>query len=126
MKPLVEHFLDRAQDDVVIGGLDEHPGDAMGLRKLLRILPGEVGGIEDDRKVGGARIRAQLAREHVAVHAGHQHVGDDEVGRLGARALERLARVGGLAYAVPGDLEQRRERFAVRAIIVNDQDVGHA
>ena len=71
-------------------------------------------------------IGAQLAREHVAVHAGHQHVGNHQLGRLGARSLERLARVRGLAYAVPGDLEQRRQRLAVGAVIVDDQNVGHA
>jgi hypothetical protein len=125
MRSLGENLVHGAQDVVVVGGLDQHARHAVRLGKLLRILTGEVGGIEDDREPGGARIGAQLPGEHVAVHAGHEHVGDDEVGRPLSRAVERLARVGRAAHVVARDFKQRGERLAVRAVVVDDEDLSH-
>jgi hypothetical protein len=42
-----------------------------------------------------------------------------------ACARERVASVGGAQHAVPRAFEQRRKRFAVRAVVVGDQDGCH-
>ena len=67
----------------------------------------------------------QAARELVAVHQRHQDVGDHQLGARFLRARQRLAPVGRADDLVPGDLEQRGQRLAIRAVVVRDEDGGH-
>jgi hypothetical protein len=87
----------------------------------LGVLAGEVCGIEHYRHAGRHRIRAQLARQDIAVHARHEDIRDNEIRRDGARLRQRLRRAGCPRHLVTRHFQQRGQRFAIRAIVVDDQ-----
>ena len=47
-------------------------------------------------------------------------------GRSRAHDVERVGAVGRLQRLVPAILEQRHHELAVRRVVVDDQDLGHA
>ena len=65
------------------GGQCDHPGGAI-----------VEGGEDDDPNVLGGRVTLDLGRHLVTVHAWHQHVDQDEVGRLMRYSGERLFAAG--------------------------------
>ena len=120
-----ERGLHLAQDFVVVRRLDEHARHAVRLRQGLRVLAAEVGGIEHHRRLGGARVGAQVAGELVAIHHRHQDVGDHQLRVRFPRPRQRFPAVGGADDVMPSELEERRQRLAIRAVIVRDEDGGH-
>ena len=77
---------------------------------------------EDDRDLGQARLGADALAHLESVHLGHQHVEQDEVGRGGGHALERL-----LARGDRDDLKAKRpqhvaEHLDVRLLVVDHQN----
>ena len=81
-------------------------------------------GDEHHRDVAGDGVVSELCQHRIAVHAGHHHVEQDQVGPgLGQHGLQRVrARVGG-AHLV-GRAQQPAEHGEVHRLIVDDQDGG--
>jgi hypothetical protein len=88
---VTQHFARRLQ--LQMGG---HPGrqrdridglrnivDGAFLETTLFVHALAFGGQEDDRDVGGSRIRLQLAAYRIAVHLRHHHVQQNEIGASG-------------------------------------------
>ncbi len=121
-----QHLVHGGEDGVVVGRLDQHARHAVRERQVLRLLRAEVGGVEQHHGARGGRVELQPPRQLVAVHLRHQDVGDDQLRPVLARALQRLPAVGGRHHAVPGGLEQRRHRVAVRPVVVGYEDRRHA
>ena len=97
-----ERGVHLAQDLVVVGGLEQHARHAVRLRQRLRLLTAEVRGVEHHRGRRGGRIGLQPARQLVAVHHRHQHVGDHQLGAGLLRARQRLAAVDRAHHGMPG------------------------
>ena len=66
-----------------------------------------------------------MLHELVAVHLGHQHVGEHEVGRVGARELQRGGPRPGGDDVVSGIAEHGRDELAVVLAIVDDEHPCH-
>ena len=120
-----EQLVDGAQDRVVIGRFDKHSRDAERACQLFRVLAAEIGRIEHHADVRGGRLELQASCQLVAVHLRHQDVGDDELGPVVLRQVERLVAVRGGEDVVPHALEKRRQGLAVGAVIVGDEDLCH-
>ena len=97
--------------DIIVGAHLE-ADDPVGLLGLC--------GEQDDRDFAG---RADVAGEAQAVLAGHHHVENDEVDRIGGQPRARLIGVGGLADAKALLGEELRERLANRALVVDEEDM---
>ena len=116
---------DRFQDLVGVGRFAQHRGDAAALGHRHRFVLGVHGRKEDHPGRGQSRIGAQLLDELVAVHGGHQDVGDDQVGMVAPRQGQGLGAVFGLQQAMACVAEQGAQEGAVARPIVDDQDRGH-
>nr|BFE73761.1 hypothetical protein GCM10020092_070620 [Actinoplanes digitatis] len=118
--------VDGAQQGLRVGGLQQDVGDAAGLGDGLRLGGQVVGGEEDD---GGCRRcrggRAELLRELVAVHAGHEHVGEHQVGVPGVRQAERLAALVRLDDRVPAVGQDVADQLTVGSLVIDDEDGAH-
>ena len=108
-----------------IAGFRQHDAHATGVCQRLGLRLAVGRGVENHRHRREVRIGAQMRDEFVAVHGGHQDVGDHEVGALGAHAFQRLRAVRGFEQAMAAVPEQRQQELAVRGAIVDDQDGGH-
>ena len=123
--PCRQHLCHRPQDGLVVRRLDQNPRHAQGGGELFRILPTEVRRVENHTYPAGGGFELQAPRQLIAVHAGHQHVRDDQRWHVAAREVERPAAVVRSEHLVADGLEQRRESLPVRAVVVRDEDSCH-
>src|SRR2546427_2523692 len=70
-------------------------------------------------------ILAQSGNELVAVHGGHQNVGNDEIRRSELRLLQSLFAVVRFNHLVPEGGQQRHVELAALNVIVDDEDQCH-
>ena len=80
--------------------------------------------IEHFRNPMGDAAAAQLAEHVVAVLVGEPEVEHDEVGRLGARAGERLEGARGEEDPVPLERERALQGLGVGRRVLDDEDAG--
>ena len=83
-----------------------------------RIQPGD----ENDRNILGGRILAQAGEYIVAVHAGHQHVEQDQIGFRGAGGDLQCALPGRRGQYIVMRLEQAAESIQIAGVVVHHQD----
>ena len=95
---------------VVLGDLVEEIG--LGVR-------GVDGREDDDRQVGEV---LHLARERQPVHAGHQHVDDEQVRPALPKPAQRLVPVAGRDDVVAVGSQLLREDHEQVGIVVDDED----
>ena len=120
--PCRQHLLHRPQDHFVVRRLDQHPRHAQGGGELFRILPAEVRRVENHAYPAGGGFELQAPRQLIAVHAGHEHIGDDEHRGMAAGKFERPVAVVGRQHLVPEGLQEGRECLAIGAVIVRNED----
>jgi hypothetical protein len=82
-------------------------------------------GVDDDRRAADRGIEPKPAEELVAVHHGHEHVRDHEVGLLLLHGQQRLGAIRGLARPVSFGAQKGDEKFPIGADVINDQDGRH-
>lgn len=73
---------------------------AQGGRHRFHLVVQVLGRVEDHPGRGQAGVPAQLADEFVAVHHGHDQIGDDEIGALRPGDQQGLCPVAGFEYGV--------------------------
>ncbi len=78
-----------------LAGLAQHARYACGTSQLGGVALVVFGGKENDGGQRSARLDAQAANQLIAVHRGHQQVGDDEVGVFRLRELQGLLAITG-------------------------------
>ncbi len=98
-------------DEVVVGSRVE-PGDP--------VCHGVAGSQEQDRRAVAAR--PQLRGDGDPVHAWHEHVQDERVGRRHPDPLERVDTVRGELDLVALETQRPLQRGADRELVVDDQD----
>lgn len=111
----------RGKDQLRVGRLREDVTDAAGLRQQPRPIVRVNARVEDDGRKGNGRVRAQSADELVAIHGGHEDIGDDQVWALGLHHLQRLCAIRGIQDLIAVRAEERPERIAVGGPVLNDQ-----
>ncbi len=113
-----QHPLDPRPQLAVVVGL----GDVV-LRDLLEDLGLGVGGVDggedDDRQVGAS---LDLARERQTVHAGHEHVDDEQVRPRLGKAAERLVAIAGGLHLVAVGAQLLGEEHEQVGIVIDDED----
>jgi hypothetical protein len=109
------HLVEREGLHQVVEGALLHRLDGPG--------DGGIGGHQDDLRVRPAR--AQLAQQREAVHAGHAHVGEHELDRLGREHAQRFGRVRRAQHAVAEPAEVGREVVADVLLVVDDEHGRH-
>jgi hypothetical protein len=116
---------DGADDLLFSHRLDQEPARAetTGQRDVLG--GGVRPRVEDEGRVRQRRVGSRCATQREAVHLRHQNVGDDQVGRLLARACEGIEAVAGLGHRMALRLQQRAQPRAALRFIVDDQDASH-
>ena len=103
---------ERLDEIVIRSALDTHDGRVVARARAE----------QDDRNRPRAGIGAQLADELEAIHHGHHHVGDDEIGRSAACLLEGIESVRrGLDVAEHAP-EQAGDIRAQVSVVVDEQD----
>jgi hypothetical protein len=88
---------------------------------LARALLGSRGRGDDDRCLRSGQLPI-ASRESPTVHDRHQHVEQDQVGKVLLNLVERLGAVGGRQYRVALIAQQVLEELASRSVVFNDQD----
>ncbi len=78
--------------------------------------------VDDDRDLPQLLAAAHFVGEAVAVHPGHQDVGDHGVDIRRPELFERLQAVAGLDRPVSFGFEGRPQALSIRRIVVDDQD----
>ena len=73
--------------------------------------------------IASSACDAQLADQRPAVHLGHHHVGDQQIGRARERARERVLAIDRRLDAVAALLEHGRDHAQDPGVVVGDQDV---
>ena len=89
---------------------------------ILIVLWGHSG-YDDDWHFGELMPKIRDARDAVARH---QQVGDNHVGRIGAKQREAFLTAGGGGHVVPGALQGKPDHFANGRVIVDYKKAGHA
>ena len=79
-----------------------------------------VGGDEDDRDVAGCGIGLQPTAHLVAIHAGHHHVQQHQVGLLGKAHRQRLLATGGHQHLMVGG-KGLVQRLDVDRLVIHHQ-----
>ena len=72
------------------------------LQSLQTVFVGGAGSNHDNRNVTDQFVGTHAATQFEAVHAGHHHVGDDEVGHQLPRLFEGFFAIGGKVEAIAG------------------------
>ena len=107
-----EQLLERERLDQVVVGARVEPAHAVG----HRVARGQD---EHRRAVAGG---AQPAAHLEPVHARHQHVEHQRVGRAGRQRVERLGAVGGQLGLVALQPQRAVDRLTHRRLVVDHQD----
>ena len=89
------------------------------LDRLDRGLDRPLRGEQDDRDV--AHLIAQRLEQREAVHARHDHIGDDDAGTERGDALERFLAVGGGFGDVAPGAHQFRQPETRRPVVLDDE-----
>ncbi len=89
LRPL-EDGLDPGEERVRLGRLADEVVSADFHREVGVAVLGVGGGVEDEQLVAERVVLPDLSTEPKAVHHRHQDVGDDQVGWLRPRTLQRL------------------------------------
>ena len=121
----LECFLHIGQQDIVLHRAGNVAGDAepLGQRFILGIEVG--GGIEDERDQAQDGIVTARATEEEAIHDRHQDVGDDQVGRCGARGSQRFGPIGRGDHRIAGRLQHRAPEIELLLVVIDNQDCLH-
>ncbi len=118
---VLEHLTDTGQQvlglvrlgDVVVGAALEAAHDVAWIVEA---------GEQDDERSGGAELVLDTRTQIVTADAGHDHVGEDEVGWRGAQLCERILAARRGADAEAGVLEERAGRLELRRAVVDDEN----
>ncbi|HLC13915.1 MAG TPA: hypothetical protein VJK31_11715 [Chthoniobacterales bacterium] len=70
-------------------------------------------------------ILPQLLDKLIAIHPGHEHIGDNQVRLFFADQLQRFFSAGGFDQAIVAGLQRRHEQCPVVFVIVNNDNCLH-
>lgn len=82
-------------------------------------------GEHENRCVVRCGLLFQRLQGRKAIHDGHHHIHQNQIGLLGYRFFDRLGAIGGLVYRVPGISKCHRKRKANIFLIIDYEYPGH-
>ena len=88
---------------------------------FLLVFVGKPGCQHDDRNVGGSRIGFDPPAEFVAVHVGHHHIGEHDVGTKGFHLVQRRLPVRGRDDIILGRKDAGEIIQEVLAVVYQQQ-----
>ena len=113
------------QDLPRLRGFRQDVGDAARERQRPRFALAVVRGREHHGDPARLRIETNLFEELEAVHDRHEHVGNHQVGLLGADGREPFAAIRRFEHLVPVITQQRHQEGPVGRDVVDDQNARH-